>query len=1128
MADDIKKPGDLERNMKEGSVLKDLIRIFRTNTVVKHHFQSTGNPSPQGVAKIFFKNAYSFRNSVIPGYSSYDRFARMSDYAEMESFAILSNALNIVSDEVTQKNEKGKTLEITSENEKIKICLTELFEEVLKLNGKNLWKTVRNVLKYGDCFYLLDITEENGIINLIRMPANEVERDEGFDKDDPSAIRFRWTAKQNIEIPNAFVVHFRLEGNDLFMPYGQSFLEAARRPWRQLCCAATQLVWTDSGYKQIKDITSNDYVYCHDYENNVTKKTKVVACKPMGKQRLITLKTRNRSITVTPNHGLLFKDGNGNFSYKKAEDAVVNKRHMSDKLVLPVKSGGPAKFEVESNFSDFMVELKERVEYNSVGVMNEIRSLNLDYSDKNIHAFLNAQHRIPYSDYLKLSSKFKIDKSNICLKWKGSKKDTITNDGIFVVDKDFCRLFGFLLGDGWIAKDENSCGFATGIRQEENEYYKNLLEKYSQSKSFEEQPGNFRGGQINISSQEFCDLLTKLEFKTGAKNKIVPSWIFKMNEECRLEFIKGYLDADGYENKKEKDSSKTTWTASSISKDLLDGIRLLSQQTGVKVSKEVKSDRPEGFYFDKSFNKQIYRQASFKLNINLDTVCRDTSYENVTQIEDAGEGETYDLQVEDDLHNFVIEGIVSHNTLLEDAMMAYRISRAPERRVFFLDIGGIPADTIEPTINKFNESIKKKHVVDANGRIDLRNGAALSIDEDYVIPVRGGDTATRIETLPGGTNLGDIEDVEYIRANLFAALGIPKAFLTFDQDIRSKQVLTQEDIRFARTVARIQEVIISELIKIAMIHLYIKGFRGQDLVNFKIKMTNPSTVAELQKMELWRSRMDLVMSAKEGVFDTTFIYKEFLQLSENQIDTIRKGQIQDKIFQAKLLQLENSQGLMPGQGTELGMMGGGTGMGGMGGGMPPMGGDTGMGGLGGAGGLPPGDMGAGGLAPSSAEPAPDLGGGVAGESKGMKDLFRDSSGDSRKKERRGLDGLDVTKAGDSDDDPNDLAGIRRTVSSPMGGRETVDIGIKDFKKLFESYGREEFKSTPPSGMSEEYLKKIFSEHVSKNTKQVLHEKHVESQKILHEKLELDLFEEQLQKIEEDSKELLNEVYNRNK
>lgn len=608
-----KKETEIEKTFPDDSPLRKLIKMFRTNTVVKHHFQGGGSGKPVGVAKSFFKNALSFNSSVIPGYTAYDRFARYSDYCEMLSYAMLNKGLQIYADEATQKDEDGKIIKVTSEDKETEDTLQDLFDNVLQLNGKKIYKIVRDVCKYGDYFVLIDITTDHGVVNLIHMPANEVEREEGYDKNEPTAVRFKWNSRNLVqEIPNAFVAHFRLDGDDLFYPYGQSVLEAARRPWRQL-------------------------------------------------------------------------------------------------------------------------------------------------------------------------------------------------------------------------------------------------------------------------------------------------------------------------------------------------------------------------------------------------------------------------------------------VLLEDSMMVYRITRSAERRAFYLDVMGVPSESIPEVVNKFNEELKKKKVVNEEGKIDLRYGATLDMTEDYILPVRGQDSATRIETIPGGQNIGDIEDIEFIQKNLFSALGIPKAFLTYDEGIGSKQVLTTEDIRFARTIAKIQECIINELVKISLIHLYIKGKRGRDLINFKVKMTNPSTVAEMQKNELWRSRMDLVQAAGQGVFDTTFIYKNFLRLSDDAIDMIRKGQIQDKIFQAKLMALENSGGQLPGgMGGGLGGMGGGMDMGlggaggfggGMGGGMPPL--DMGGGDMGGA---PPNVMGT--PMPEAFNPAAEvLDNGSDG---GLKDLSRISSNE-RVKTTRGQPETEITTKADvegSVETALDTDSMRRDITSPMGQKES--------------------------------------------------------------------------------------------
>jgi hypothetical protein len=606
-----RKESAIEKELGDDSPLKKLIKIFRTNTVVKHHFQGNGSKKPTGVASMFFKDSLSWNSSVIPGYTAYERYARYSDYCEMMSYPVIAKALQVYADETTQKDEDGKIIKITSESKEVEDLLQDLFDNVLQLNGKRIYKIVRDLCKYGDTFYLIDITTDNGVVNLIQMPANEVEREEGFDKNEPTATRFKWNARNsNQEIPNAFVCHFRLDGDDLFQPYGQSFLEAARRPWRQL-------------------------------------------------------------------------------------------------------------------------------------------------------------------------------------------------------------------------------------------------------------------------------------------------------------------------------------------------------------------------------------------------------------------------------------------VLLEDAMMVYRITRSAERRAFYLDMMGVPPENVEEVINKVNQELKKKRVVNEEGKIDLRYGATLDMSEDIIIPVRGSDSGTRIETLPGGQNIGDIEDIEFIQKNLFAALGIPKAFLTYDEGIGAKQVLTMEDVRFARTISKVQEAIIGELVKLCIIHLYMKGIRGRELIGFKIKMTNPSTVAEMQKNELWRSRMDLVQAAGQGVFDTTFIYKHFLKLSDDAIDTIRKGQIQDKIFQAKLLSLENAGGGMAG--GAMGGMGGGM-MGGMGGGM---GGGM-MGGMGGMpdlGGAPPNVSGMPTM-PESFNPAVTNNGFGAGG----KDLNRRGS-DERIQTTRGSDESLIQDYEDVSRDASSDLGIDtidRANTSPMGTNESINQLLKIF------------------------------------------------------------------------------------
>ena len=233
--------------------------------------------------------------------------------------------------------------------------------------------------------------------------------------------------------------------------------------------------------------------------------------------------------------------------------------------------------------------------------------------------------------------------------------------------------------------------------------------------------------------------------------------------------------------------------------------------------------------------------------------------------------------------------------LIEDAMLVYRIIRAPERRVFYIDVGNIPPENINEYLEQAQSSLKRNSVIDkSTGKVDLRYNP-LSVDEDYFLPVRGGDTGTRIDSLAGGSNTNDIEDVQYIQKKLFAALKIPKAYLGYDEDIGSKSTLAQEDIRFSRTIQRIQKTLISELNKLAMIHLYCHGYTGEDLLDFNLYLSNPSSIAQQQKLELIRTKFEISAQAPEGIVDREWIRKHVLDLTDDDIERIVEGRNKDKI-----------------------------------------------------------------------------------------------------------------------------------------------------------------------------------------------------------------------------------------
>lgn len=236
--------------------------------------------------------------------------------------------------------------------------------------------------------------------------------------------------------------------------------------------------------------------------------------------------------------------------------------------------------------------------------------------------------------------------------------------------------------------------------------------------------------------------------------------------------------------------------------------------------------------------------------------------------------------------------------LVEDAMLVYRVVRSPERRVFYVDVGNVPPEDIPNYMEQVQATLKKAQVVDKDtGRVDLRYNP-LSVDEDYYLPVRGAESGTKIDTLAGGANATAIEDVEYIQKKLFAALKIPKAYLGYDEGLGAKATLSQEDIRFSRTIARIQRTVIAELNKMAVIHLFCNGFEGEDLLDFTLKLSNPSTIAQQQKLELYRSRFEIATSAAgtEGLVSRDWMRKTLFSMTDEDIQILEKQRMEDKLI----------------------------------------------------------------------------------------------------------------------------------------------------------------------------------------------------------------------------------------
>ena len=241
-------------------------------------------------------------------------------------------------------------------------------------------------------------------------------------------------------------------------------------------------------------------------------------------------------------------------------------------------------------------------------------------------------------------------------------------------------------------------------------------------------------------------------------------------------------------------------------------------------------------------------------------------------------------------------------TLMEDAMLIHRIMRAPSKRVFKIDIGNIPPNEVDNYMQRIINKMKKTPFMDeSTGEYNLKYNMQ-NLTEDFFMPVRGGDSGTEISEL-SGIDYDSTEDIEYLKNKLLASLRVPKAFLGFDENVGGKATLAAEDVRFARTIERIQRIIVSELTKIAVVHLYSQGYTDEDLVNFELNLASPSTMYEQEKIELFGQKVSLARDMiQDKILPYEWVYDNIFNFSSEQ-----KVEIENQIIEDQKQKFRHSQ-----------------------------------------------------------------------------------------------------------------------------------------------------------------------------------------------------------------------------
>ena len=243
--------------------------------------------------------------------------------------------------------------------------------------------------------------------------------------------------------------------------------------------------------------------------------------------------------------------------------------------------------------------------------------------------------------------------------------------------------------------------------------------------------------------------------------------------------------------------------------------------------------------------------------------------------------------------------------LMEDAMLIHRIMRAPEKRVFYINIGNTEADKVEQFMADTANKMKKTPYIDQNtGDYNLKFNIQ-NMTEDFFIPIRGNDATTRIDTTKG-LDYDGTSDIEYLKAKMMAALKIPKPFLGYEEGVEGKSTLAGMDIRFARTVERVQRIVESELQKIALVHLYAQGFNDEQLVDFSLELTTPSIVYEQEKVELFTAKTTVAQQMIDNkIFSKDWVYQNIYGLSPDEYNDEKENILDDAMQKFRISQIEN-------------------------------------------------------------------------------------------------------------------------------------------------------------------------------------------------------------------------------
>jgi hypothetical protein len=879
-----------------------LTKLFRSGPVIKRTVKDpkaqTGVGQTLSAYEMFRKNHSSVYSSAMSAYGTYDRLARYSDFSEMDYYPEINSALDIYSEEVASPGVDGQILSVYSENKDVERLLNELFFDTLNVNF-NLTAWVRNLCKYGDFCLFNDVHPGNGVLNVIPIPVNEIEREENYDPKDPMAVRYRWVTQGNTPLENWQVTHFRLLGNDAFLPYGSSVLEGARRVWRQLVLAEDAMLV----YRVVR--SPDRRVFYIDVGNVPPEEVPMYM-----EQAQAALK---KSQVVDKNSGRV--------------DMRYNPMPVHHSTPVPLLDG------TAPTIADIARRMEEDPSWTPW-----------------VYSVQDGTKRVVPGKVVWCGKNYTA--TRLIRVWldDGTHVTTAPEHPFVMRDGTARRADELRVGESLMPLyrtiSSNQAGYDIEgyevVYDPETETYK-LTHRLVANEVLGEQRDTARK---TINWEKNNNLVVHHRNFNGRDNS--PANLIWMGNEDHFR----YHSTLGRENLIAWNKSDRKKERVSISNKQRNSVSAMSGYNGSSLHQEHNEARRKAQV--KSWSEDHARRSASMRWIISDDVFGEivnivssnpkwgrekvhkALIENKTVIESLAQSQTTARPIEkfsfaaweSDLQRRGFDKLPGLRTAVQSGYMNHTISRIETLVVGGEDVYCMTVFGPEGEDDRHNFAVSG---LSESGEIDSPNGIFVrnSVDEDYFIPVRGGESGTKIDTLSGGTNAAAIEDVQYIQKKLFAALKIPKAYLGYDESIGSKATLSQEDIRFSRTISRIQRTVIAELNKLAIIHLYSNGFDGDDLLDFTLQLPNPSTIAQQQKLDLYGTRFDIVSKAPEGYFDKRWLRKNLLGLTDEEIEEIESGRVKDKLRELELekVQAETAGGGVADEpalptGGEIGSMGG--------------------------------------------------------------------------------------------------------------------------------------------------------------------------------------------------------------